>query len=170
MNTRRRRIGSSVSIALAVVAAVAATSPSLALSPGGRAPALELRALDGAPVSLASLRGQVVVVDFWASWCEPCAEALPALDRLHARYRDQGLAVIGVNVDRNASDARGFLRRSPVSFPVVHDARQQIVSRWEPERMPSSFIVDRGGVVRHVHGGFRSGDAARIERIVRDLL
>jgi len=158
-------------IAIGVVATTLAVALSAtALEAGSRAPEIGLEDLNGRPVRMRALRGKVVIVDFWASWCAPCREELPVLDGLYRRYREQGLVVVGVSVDRTLRNARGFLRRVPVSFPVVHDARHQVAGRYSPPRMPSSYIVDRRGVVRHVHEGFRSGDAAVIERQVRALL
>lgn len=151
-------------LTLGTVATVAAVEA------GSRAPELNARTLDGERLRMRDLRGKVVIVDFWASWCEPCKEELPVLDRLYQRYGDQGLVVVGVSVDRTERNARGFLRRNSVSFPIIHDADHAIAGRYSPPTMPSSYIVDRRGVIRHVHQGFRSGDAARIEREVRALL
>ncbi|MEC7520701.1 MAG: TlpA disulfide reductase family protein [Myxococcota bacterium] len=152
-------------------AALLMTSATFALDPGARAPAFDGRALANAErIDLAQHRGSVVVVDFWASWCEPCAEAMPALERIYQRYRGQGLVVIGVSEDRTADNARGFLSRTRVSFPVMHDADHSVANRFRPPTMPSTYIIDRQGVVRHVHSGFRGGDAATLERQIRELL
>ncbi len=152
----------------AAVLAVAASA--LALSAGQRAPEIGLRDLEGNNVTMASLRGNVVLVDFWASWCGPCAEEMPVLERLYTTYRGQGLRIVGVSQDRNASNVQGFLREHRVSFPIVHDAQHAVAGRYSPPRMPSSYIIDRSGVVRHVHEGFRASDAARMEREIRALL
>jgi len=141
-----------------------------ALDRGSRAPAIALRSLEGDAFRLADARGKVVVVDFWASWCVPCGEAMPALDRIYRRYRQHGLVVVGVNVDREERNARRFLRQTRVSFPVLHDGGHRIADRYRPPTMPSTYVIDRRGVVRHVHTGFRSGDAERLERVIRELL
>lgn len=153
-----------VLISLGTVASVAA------LDVGSRAPEIGLNDLNGRAIRMSRLRGKVVIVDFWASWCDPCREAMPVLNRLYRRYRRRGLVVVGVSVDRTAGNARGFLRRTPVSFPIVHDARQQVAGRFGPPRMPSSYLIDRRGVVRYVHEGFRRGDGRRLEEQVRSLL
>ena len=165
---RTRAILSAVAVVVALTLLVA--SPAIATRVGSRAPEIGREDLNGRVVSLRSLRGKVVIVDFWASWCAPCREEMPVLNRLQERYREQGLVVIGVNVDNNVRNARTFLRRTPVQFRIVHDPGKEVADRYNPPRMPSSYLVDRRGVIRHVHEGFRSGDAAVIERRVRELL
>ncbi len=155
----------------AAAAALLFASYVAALDEGARAPALTGRALGtSSNVDLASHRGSVVVVDFWASWCEPCAEAVPALERIYQRYRGQGLVVIGVSEDNSEQNARSFLSRARPTFPIVLDSNRSIANAYRPPTMPTSYIVDRQGVVRHVHSGYRPGDAAAIERHIRDLL
>ena len=141
-----------------------------ALGTGSRAPEIGLESLDGQQIRMRSLRGKVVIVDFWASWCAPCREEMPVLSRLYDEYKDQGLVIIGVSQDERVRDARGFLRRTPASFPIVVDTEHAVAGRYSPPRMPTSYIIDRRGVVRHVHEGFRSGDERTIERQVRALL
>lgn len=155
-------------LALAVVAGSAASVA--ALSKGSKAPEIGLEDLKGRTIRMSALRGKVVVVDFWASWCGPCKEEMPVLDRLYDKYRGKGLVVIGVNQDRDVGNVKGFLRRNAVSFPVVHDAKHQVAKRYRPGKMPSSYVIDRRGIVRHVHEGFRSSDASRLEREIKDLL
>ncbi len=165
-----RRIGRWMTLTAAVGIGALVALPVEALDPGRRAPEFELRALDGQPVKLAALRGKVVVVDFWASWCRPCRSAMPQLEQLYRSYRRKGLVVVGVSVDSSPANAKKFLSGVPVSFPIVHDAKQQVARQYRPPRMPSSFVIDRRGVVRHVQAGFRAGDDARIERMVKELL
>ena len=157
--------------ALAVVALVATSVlPAQALSRGSRAPEIGLRDTNGRQVRLSSLRGKVVLVDFWASWCGPCRQEMPFLERLHDEYADQGLVIVGVNIDTEEGNMRRFLRRTPVSFRVVHDGNHRVADRYNPPRMPSSFLIDQRGVVRYVHEGFRAPDARAIERQVKRLL
>jgi thiol-disulfide isomerase/thioredoxin len=100
-----------------------------------------------------SLKGKIVIVDFWASWCLPCAESFPVLDELQKKYGDK-LVVIGVNVDEKASNMDKFLKKHAVSFTLVRDSGQQLVAAVSPETMPTSFILDGEGKVRFLHSGF----------------
>lgn len=158
-----------ISSVLAVVLLLTSTS-ALALEAGARMPEIGLADLQGRAVGPAMLRGKVVLVDFWASWCAPCRESMPVLERLHKTYASQGLVIVGVSVDRDAANARSFVNRLGVTFPIVHDAQHQLAGRFGPPKMPSSYLIDRRGVVRHLHAGYRSGDAAAIEREIKALL
>jgi cytochrome c biogenesis protein CcmG/thiol:disulfide interchange protein DsbE len=156
--------------AVLVTLSLAAASQVAALDTGSRAPDLGARDLHGQAIRLSALRGRVVIVDFWASWCGPCRQELPVLERLNERYRGRGLVIVGVSVDRTLDNIHGFLSRTPVSFPVIYDAHHEIAGRYGPPRMPSSYVLDRRGIVRRVHEGFRSEDAASLEREVQQLL
>lgn len=158
---------------LASVTWNAAVAPPVALaqvSSGSRAPELGLADINGRTLRLADLRGKVVVVDFWASWCAPCRESFPFWNGLQRRYASQGLVVVGVSVDRELSNVRTFLRRNPASFRVVHDGGHAIADRYRPSTMPSTFLIDKRGVVRLVHRGFRSADTRTLETQIQALL
>lgn len=154
---------------LALLVATLAASAS-ALDEGTRAPEIGLSDFDGQRVSMRSLRGRVVLVDFWASWCGPCAEEMPVLERLHTRYASQGLTIVAVSQDQREELARRFMEEHPVSFRVVHDGEHAVARRYGPPRMPTSYLIDRRGVVRHIHAGFRQADADVLEAEVRALL
>jgi peroxiredoxin len=133
-------------------------------------PELGLVDLEGKRIDRAALAGKVVVVDFWATWCAPCKQELPVLQRLYERYAKQGLVVVAVSVDKDATNVRKFASELKLSFPVLHDAKHDVAGRFDPPRMPSSFIVDRKGIVRHVHAGYRAGDEAKLEAEIKALL
>lgn len=153
-----------------LIALLGFASVGLALEAGQAAPAIQLKDLSGKPVSLASFKGKVVIIDFWASWCGPCRQSMPVLERLSKTYKDKGLVVLGVNIDNDAKTAAKFLSEVPVSFVVVNDASKSVAKAYAPPTMPSSYLVDREGRVRHVHAGFKSGDAKELEAEVQQLL
>jgi thiol-disulfide isomerase/thioredoxin len=121
-------------------------------------------------LSLASLRGNVVYIDFWASWCVPCRLSMPALDALYKRNRARGFAVVGVNKDVSAADAKRFLAKVAVSFPLVSDPQDAAARAFDVKAMPSGYLVDRKGVVRNVHRGFTDETAATLGREIEALL
>ena len=127
------------------------TAPA-ALKVGDTAPDLASFKLEG-PLP-GSFKGKVVILDFWASWCGPCAESFPVMDELQKKYQDQGLVIVAVSVDEKAAKMESFLKKNPVSFIVVRDAEHKLVATVEPPTMPTSFIIDREGKVRFLHTGF----------------
>ena len=143
-----------------------------ALDKGQAAPEIGLADLTGKPVKLSALRGKVVLVDFWASWCGPCRESLPVLEKLSKTYRDQGLVVVGINIDKTPELAREFLSKNKLalSFAVVNDKKHEVAARYAPPTMPSSYVIDREGRVHSVHAGFRQSDAEKLETELKALL
>jgi thiol-disulfide isomerase/thioredoxin len=154
---------------LATLAAIGAllTPPAHARVESGAAfPALSRFSADG---SIPSYQGKVTLVDFWASWCAPCRASFPALSKLHGQYGDQ-VAIIGVSIDENASDYAQFVRRYKPTFSTVRDIGQKIVSAVEVPTMPTSYLLDRRGVVRFVHVGFHDQTPAELQREIDQLL
>jgi thiol-disulfide isomerase/thioredoxin len=117
----------------------------------------------GKSLKLSSLKGKVVLLDFWASWCEPCKEELPLLSKMAARLRAKGIEIVAVNVDQKKENAEAFLRSHPLDLTVVFDADQKLISGYEPPKMPSSYLIDKSGTVRAVMSGFERGDEAKLE-------
>jgi cytochrome c biogenesis protein CcmG, thiol:disulfide interchange protein DsbE len=144
--------------------------PVAAIGTGSMAPEIGLKDMAGRAVSMRALKGKVVLVDFWASWCAPCREELPVLEALYKKYRGQGFEVVAVNQDQSADNVRKFLNSTPLSFSVVHDRGGSVASRYAPTKMPSSFILDRKGIVRHVHAGFRASERAALDKQIGALV
>jgi len=118
-----------------------------------------------------SLKGKVVLVDFWASWCEPCKQSFPVMEDLHKRYAEKGLIIIAVNVDENRADMEAFLKKNNVSFSILRDGGQKLVDKTGIATMPSSFLIDREGKVRFAHTGFRGAETKKkYEEEIESLL
>ncbi|WP_129645783.1 TlpA disulfide reductase family protein [Peristeroidobacter agariperforans] len=122
------------------------------------------------PLDLARLKGKVVVIDFWASWCAPCRQSFPWLNEMQAKYRDRGLVIIGVNVDRERAEADRFLQQTPADFKVVYDPGGTLAARYQVPGMPSSYVIGRDGQQAGVHIGFRSGTRQEREAELERLL
>jgi peroxiredoxin len=148
----------------------------LLLSPGGvgatgePAPDFTLPARGGDEIRLSDLRGQVVMINFWATWCGPCRQEMPLLEQVHARYEPLGFTLLGINVEPDSSAARKWLEQVPVSFPILFDTESIVAERFGVEGMPSTVFVDRAGRVRHVHRGYKPGDEARYADLIRGLV
>ena len=155
--------------AAALLAAVFA-APMRALELGDAAPAFSAPGLAGGTVSLSAYRGKVVYLDFWASWCGPCAKSLPALDALRKEFAPGDFQIVAVNLDRNPAVAAKFLKQRPVGYPSAIDPKGSLPAAFGVEAMPTSFLIDRDGVVRHVHRGFRESDVDPLRREIQKLV
>ena len=125
--------------------------------------------LDGKLVDIGADSGKVRVVDFWATWCEPCKDAMPALDAMARELGPRGLTVYGISIDEDRAQIVDFLQKLPVSFPVLWDKGAVQVSRFDVTYMPVTLLVDRKGIIRHVHQGWDDGRSRR-ERMEAEAL
>ncbi len=155
---------------LAVLPALFLSTPAGAVALKDPAPDFTLKRLDGGNLRLEEYRGKVVLINFWASWCGPCRQEMPVLDQLQKRYADTGFTVLGVNVEGKPGPAEQLLHRTPVSFPVLIDQGQTVSQRYQLEAMPSTVVVDRDGVIRYIHHGYKPGDEARYVEVVKELI
>jgi thiol-disulfide isomerase/thioredoxin len=151
-------------------ACLAFATTSEAANPGAVAPLFALPDAAGATVSLAPLRGRVVYVDFWASWCAPCRRSFPWMNALQARYGKDGLSIVGINVDKRREDAEHFLRDTPASFTIAYDAKGATPAAYDVKGMPSAYLIDRKGNVVAVEEGFHDERRDDVEARIRALL
>ncbi|BBM01583.1 TlpA disulfide reductase family protein [Microbulbifer sp. GL-2] len=124
----------------------------------------------GSNLRLEEQRGEVIMLNFWASWCGPCRQEMPLLDKLHERYAAAGFQVWGVNVDAQRSDAEKLLGKIPVDFPILFDSTSEVSKMYGIDAMPSTVFIDRDGNVRHIHKGYRDGDEAAYKKIIKELI
>ncbi len=112
---------------------------------------------------------EIVIIDFWASWCKPCKKSFPYYDKLQKRLRDRGLVIVAVGVDETKAEAMRFLEGMAVDFAVVWDRDNRMTSDLDIKTMPTAFILDRKGVIRAVHRGFDAGTHSRIEADLEEV-
>jgi len=155
-----------LSLAAAAPQALLAAS----VGPGSSAPAFQLPAAAGNAVGMDDLKGQVVLINFWASWCGPCRQEFPLLDTIYRKYKKQGFTIVGLNVEPDQNDAEGFLKQNPVTFPILYDPKDEVSKRYGVGGMPSVALVDRNGVVRWLHKSYVPGDENEYLNQVRSLL
>jgi peroxiredoxin len=134
------------------------------------APTFTLPSRAGDNVSLEQLKGKVVMLNFWASWCGPCRTEMPLLEQMHKRYSSLGFTMVGVNVEANTADAERWLKDTPVSFPVLFDRESKVSKMYDVNAMPSTVFIDRKGNIRYLHRGYKAGDEGEYLNQIRALL
>lgn len=137
---------------------------------GAEAPDFALRSAAGPNLRLSEHRGQVVMINFWATWCGPCRQEMPKLDEIFARYEPAGFTLLGVNIDEDSAQAQRLADELGVSFPLLFDKEQDVSRLYDVQAMPMTVMVDRAGKVRSVHYGYRPGMEQRYLDEVRALL
>lgn len=159
---------SAVSAVLFAILFFAFSLPSFANEP---APDFTLPTFpDDAKVDLADLKGSVVYLDFWATWCPPCRKSFPWMDEMHERYKDEGLVIIAVSVDKKRELIEEFIKKMEPAFIIAHDPSGDIAKAYKLRGMPSSYLIDRNGQLVKVHMGFRGKDKDKLETAIKTLL
>lgn len=144
--------------------------PVTGMSISGKAPDFTLKSRDGKNLRLSDYRGQVVMINFWASWCGPCRQEMPLLEDLYKRYSKLGFTIVGVNVDTDSSKANNYLKDVSVSFPIVYDTGNTVSKSFNVNAMPTTVIVDRNGNMRFLHQGYKPGYENEYKKQVKQLI
>lgn len=165
------RAGRLLSAAAALLLGLAGASTALAGQAANKpAAAFELVSVAGQTVRLAELRGKVVLIDFFASWCEPCMKELPELEKLAQQLQGRDIVFVGINIDREKKNALDLVSRFKLTFPVLLDPEGKVAERYDPPKMPSSYVVDREGTVRFINEGFSgAADLAKLRKQLEQL-
>jgi thiol-disulfide isomerase/thioredoxin len=161
-------------LALSVFAAPARAQDGPPLAPGTRAPAFQTTTLSGAPLSLRSLRGKVVLVDIWATWCGPCRMATPVLQGLHKAYAPHGLRVVGLSVDDDSTKDQvpQFVKYFGITYTVSAspEKNHRIAYLYRSEGIPSQYLIDKKGIVRWSQSGYSPDEGERLSNLIQKLL
>lgn len=137
---------------------------------GSIAPGFTLKSDNGKNLKLGEFRGHVVMINFWATWCGPCRQEIPHLNRLHERYRKAGFVLFGINIDDQPRVARDMMQKLGVVFPVLFDTDKRVSRLYDVGAMPSTLLIDRDGRVRYIHLGYRAGYEIQYDNQIRELL
>lgn len=156
-----------IGLAMAVFTASSLASSGLTGQP---APDFALKSSTGENLRLSEYRGDVVMINFWATWCGPCRQEMPLLDELYTRYQRVGFNLLGVNIDDDSNRAMSMIRELGVNFPVLFDARKEVSKMYDVDAMPVTVLIDRAGNVRYVHQGYKPGYEEKYLDQIRALL
>ena len=156
-------------VALALPSWAAADAAADSVTPAA-APAFTLQSTNGQQVSLAQFKGDVVMINFWASWCGPCRQEMPLLDSIYRKYKDMGFELIGVNVEPDSKSANAWLKATPVTYPILYDPQSKVSQLYQVQAMPTTVIIDRTGAVRFLHRGYLPGDENAYLNSIRSLI
>ena len=157
-------------IILLTIVFIATSTTGWAASISGPAPNFTLKSLDGKNIKLSELTGNVVLINFWASWCGPCLQEMTLLNAIHQKYEPLGFTVLGVNVEENSANAKAFLAERGVDFPILLDSINQVSKLYDVVAMPTTVVVDRDGNMRFLHRGYKAGDEKEYRKMVKKLV
>lgn len=159
-------------VALFALTMLLATAASQASMPaiGSLAPNFTLKSSTGSNLKLSEHRGEVIMINFWATWCGPCRQEMPLLNRIHEQYRKAGFTLLGVNIDDRPDVALNMAKKLGVTFPVLFDTGKRVSRLYDVNAMPSTVLIDRDGKVRYIHLGYRAGYETKYESQIRELL
>ena len=153
--------------ALLLVSGSLLSNPAVAGEP---APNLSLKKLDDSSFKLSDYKGDVVYVDFWATWCPPCRKSFPWMEEMHQKYSDLGFKVVAISLDTKRDVIDQFLKTMTTSFIIAHDASGDSATQFKVKGMPSSYLIDRKGNIQVAHMGFNSKDKSKLEAEIKKLI
>ncbi|WP_440904354.1 peroxiredoxin family protein [Catenovulum sp. SX2] len=156
--------------ALVSISLLAVANNAWALEENQPAPDFTLKTVSGENVKLSEQKGQIILLNFWASWCGPCRKEMPALEDLHQQFSDLGVAVWGVNVEQDPEPGKGFLKEIEVSFPIMFDSENTVTAAYDVAAMPTTILIDRDGKVRAEFKGYKAGYEKKYAKAIKRLI
>ena len=129
-----------------------------------------LKSLSGKNLKLSEYAGNVVLLNFWASWCAPCRQEMPLLNDLHNKYEKLGFVILGVNVEEQTGKARSYIADRPVDFPILFDDQNTVSKQYNVIAMPTTVMIDRNGNIRYLHQGYKPGDEKKYKKMIKKLI
>ena len=157
-------------ICLAAISSLLIAGSAYADINAGPAPDFTLKSDSGSNLRLSEFRGEVVMINFWASWCGPCRQEMPLLDQLYTRYNPLGFTILGINVEEDSKLAEKLLEEIPVNFPILFDTENAVSEKYNVVAMPSTIMVDRDGNMRYLHLGYMPGYEVDYETQIKELI
>ena len=157
-------------VLLSAVLAAFAGAAVPAIAPATMAPDFTLKSVDGPNIRLQEQRGRVVLVNFWATWCGPCRQEMPHLNRLYEKYRASGFVLLGVNIDEDQRNAIGLATKLGLKFPVLLDTDRKVSKLYDMSAMPATVLIDKDGRVKYLHRGYQSGVEDTYDQQIREML
>jgi peroxiredoxin len=136
----------------------------------GKAPNFTLKSNSGKNIKLSELRGKVVLINFWASWCDPCRQEMPELNKLYSKYNKLGFTILGVNVEKDTKEAMKIIKDDKIVFPILFDSENKVSKLFNVEAMPTSIVVGRDGKMRYLHRDYKPGDIRKYKKWVKELV
>ncbi|MDH5443923.1 MAG: TlpA family protein disulfide reductase [Gammaproteobacteria bacterium] len=167
---RTTNVKSFIGLCLAIIVSSSHISSLQAAQLSGKAPDFTLKSMSGKNLKLSEFRGQVVMINFWASWCAPCRQEMPLLEDLYKKYKPLGFTLLGVNVEEDSSKAATLLKSIKVSFPILYDNKNKVSKLYKVAAMPTTVIIDRDGRLRYLHKGYKPGYEKDYQKQVRALI
>ena len=158
-----------VSLAL-LVAGIMIITPLQAEEKKVLAPDFTLKSRSGENLKLSEFRGELVMINFWASWCGPCRQEMPELERLYQRYKSLGFTILGINQDDKPRNAEKMLKQIPVSFPILFDEKHEVSDQYHVAAMPTTILLNRDGTIRDIHQGYRPGMEADYQKQIEEMI
>ncbi len=156
---------------MAVFLLISLTATNLsATAISGEAPNFTLKSNSGKNIKLSELRGQVVLINFWASWCGPCRQEMPELNKLYSKYKKLGFTILGVNVEEDNTDALKIIKNDKISFPILFDSENKVSRLYNVTGMPTTVLVARDGTMRYLHRAYKPGDINKYKKWVKELI